>query len=128
MLKYLGDAIMLRLVLKGVRERSADAFAKHAEVSPELYGSLDEQLEAAREYLGDGMKVLEVAAAKFSDAQHQGHSAAACVEDTESVNWLYATVHEALLDQIDFDESDVARELKQVDRIVAPLQGKAARL
>jgi hypothetical protein len=58
---------------------------------------------------------------------HQGHQAAACIEDTESSTWLYDAVHEALIDEIDFDEEDVARELKQVDRILAPLASRAGR-
>ena len=49
------------------------------------------------------------------------------MEDTESSTWLYDAVHEALIDEIDFDEEDVERELKQVDRILAPLSSRVAR-
>jgi hypothetical protein len=57
----------------------------------------------------------------------QGQQATACVEDTESSTWLYDAVHEALIDEIDFDEEDVERELKQVDRILAPLSSRVGR-
>jgi len=36
-------------------------------------------------------------------------------------------VHEALIDEIDFDDEDIARELKQVDRILAPLSSRVGR-
>jgi hypothetical protein len=32
-----------------------------------------------------------------------------------------------LIDEIDFDDEDVARELKQVDRILAPLASRVGR-
>jgi hypothetical protein len=49
------------------------------------------------------------------------------VEDAESSTWLYDAVHEALIDEIDFDDEDVVRELKQVDRILGPLSSRVGR-
>ena len=71
--------------------------------------------------------MLEAIAEKLPALNHQGHQAAACIEDTEAATWLYDAVHEALIDEIDFDDEDVARELKQVDRILAPLASRVAR-
>ena len=85
---------------------------------------LSDELDAMRAYLDDRVSVLEKAAEKFPTSNHQGHQASACVEDAESSTWLYDAVHEALIDQIDFDEEDVVRELKQVDRILAPLASR----
>ena len=85
---------------------------------------LSDELEAAGVYLGDRVSVLEKVVEKFPALSHQGHQAAACIEDAESSNWLYDAVHEALIDEIDFDDEDVARELKQVDRILAPLSSR----
>ena len=126
-LRYLGDVLVMRLTLRDVRERSPDAFRKHVEQSPEMLEPLSEELEAMTEYLGERVVVLEKAAEKFSTLNHQGHQAAACVEDAESATWLYDAVHEALIDEIDFDDDDVARELKQVDRILAPLASRVGR-
>jgi hypothetical protein len=88
---------------------------------------LSDELEAMRGYLGDRVTVLEKIVEKFPTLSHQGHQASDCIDDAESSTWLYDAVHEVLIDQIDFDEDDVARELKQVDRILAPLTSRVGR-
>jgi uncharacterized membrane protein YkvA (DUF1232 family) len=123
-LRYLGDVLLIRLVLDGVRERSPDAFQKHAKASPEMFEPLSDELDAMRAYLDDRVSVFEKAVEKFPTLNHQGHQASACIEDAESSTWLYDAVHEVLIDEIDFDEEDVVRELKQVDRILAPLASR----
>jgi len=126
-LRHLGDVLLIRLVLDDVRRRSPNAFRKHLEKSPEMLQPLSDELEAMRAYLGDRVGVLEKIAEKFPTLSHQGHQADACIDDAESSTWLYDAVHEALIDQIDFDEDDVIRELKQVDRILAPLASRVER-
>jgi hypothetical protein len=126
-LRHLEDVLLIRLVLNGVRERSPDAFQKHLQESPEMLEPVSDELDAMRAYLEERVSVLEKVAEKLPTLNHQGHQAAACVEDTESSTWLYDAVHEALIDEIDFDEEDVARELKQVDRILAPLSSRVGR-
>jgi hypothetical protein len=126
-LRHLGDVMVMRLVLDRVRERSPDAFAKHLAESPEMLEPLTDELDAMREYLGDRVSVLEKAVEKFPSLNHQGHQAAACVEDPDLSTWLYDAVHEALIAEIDFDDEDVVRELKQVDRILAPLASRVGR-
>ncbi|MGB5365352.1 MAG: hypothetical protein WBM75_17655 [Polyangiales bacterium] len=125
-LRHLGDVLLIRLVLSDVRERSPDAFDKHAQVSPEMFDSLSDELDAMQAYLGDRVRVLEQIAKKLPTLNQQGHEAAHCVEDSESSTWLYDAVQEALIDEIDFDEEDVIRELKQVDQILAPLASRVA--
>ena len=126
-LRHLGDVMLIRLVLDGVRLRSPNAFRKHLEKSPEMLQPLSDELEAMRAYLGDRVTVLEKIVEKFPTLSHQGHQADGCIDDAESSTWLYDAVHEFLIDQIDFDEDDVVRELKQVDRILAPLASRIAR-
>ena len=126
-LRHLGDVLVMRLVLDGVRQRSPEAFEKHAAESPEMLEPLSDELDAMREFLGERVTVLQKAVDKFPTLNHQGHQASACVEDTESATWLYDAVHEALIDEIDFDDEDVVRELKQVDRILAPLASRVGR-
>ncbi len=126
-LRHLGDVMVMRLVLDRVRERSPNAFDKHLAGSPEMLEPLSEELDAMRAYLGDRVSVLEKAVEKFPELSHQGQQAAACVEDPESSTWLYDAVHEALIAEIDFDDEDVVRELKQVDRILAPLASRIGR-
>ncbi|MDH4283397.1 MAG: hypothetical protein OEV36_12135 [Myxococcales bacterium] len=123
-LRYLGDVLLLRLVLNEIRTRSPAAFQKHAEQSPETLEPLSDEIEVMRAYLDDRIITLEKIVEKFPTLSHQGHQAANCIENAESSTWLYDAVHEALIDEIDFDEEDVARELKQVDRILAPLSSR----
>ncbi len=124
-LGHLGEVLLMRINLVKVRERSPEAFAAHVAADPDLLAQIDEELEAAGEYLGERLKAIEAVAKKAAKLNHQGHTASACAHDTESSNWLYDAVHEALIDQFDFDESDVARDLKGVDQILAPLKVKA---
>jgi len=126
-LRHLGDVLLIRLVLDDVRQRSPNAFRKHLEKSPELLQPLSDELEAMRAYLGDRVGVLEKVVEKFPTLNHRGHQADACIDDPESSTWLYDAVHEALIDLIDFDEEDVARELRQVDRILAPLAARVGK-
>lgn len=126
-LRYLGDVLVIRIMLDGVRERSPEAFEKHQTESPEMLAPLSDELAAMRAYLGDRVTVLEKAAERFPKLNHQGHQAESCVEDTEAATWLYEAVHEALIDEIDFDDEDVARELKQVDLILEPLASRVGR-
>jgi hypothetical protein len=126
-LRHLEDVLLIRLVLTDVRERSPDAFKKHLEGSPEMLQSLSDELESMRAYLGDRVSVLEEVVEKFPALSHQGHQAAACIEDPESSTWLYEAVHEAVIDEIDFDEEDVVRELKQVDQLLTLLSARVGR-
>ncbi len=126
-LRHLGDVVVIRLMLERVRTKSPEAFKQHALESPEMLGPLSDELEAIRAYLGDRVKVLDKVVDKFGKLNHQGHSASGCIGDTDSTNWLYESVHEALIDEIDFDDDDVLRELKQVDQILAPLSSRLSR-
>lgn len=127
-LAYVDDVLVLRLVLERIEKKCPEAIARHREESPELFGSMDEELAAARAYLGELIQVLERAADGVSKLSHQGHSASDCVHDTETSNWLYDTVQEAIVDQFDLDEDDVARETKRVDQILPHLRSRAATL
>jgi hypothetical protein len=126
-LRHLGNVLSIRFVLEDVRGRSPDAFEKHLQESPEMLAPLSDELDATRAYLEDRVSVIEGVVKKFPKLNHHGHQATACIEDAESSTWLYDAVHEALIDEIDFDEDDVVRELKQVDQILAPLSSRVRR-
>ena len=120
-LQHVGDVLVLRLVLEGLSTRSPDAFARYREESPDIFEVLSEEMEAARAYLGDRIEVLEKAAETAAKLNHHGHTATECVHDTDASTWLYDTVHEAIIDDLEVDEDEVAREMKLVDRILAQL-------
>lgn len=124
-LAYVDDVLVLRLVLERIEKDNPEPMARHREESPELFAELDEQLAVTREYLGDLMIVLDRAVDGVAKLTHLGHKATECVQDS---TWLYDTVQEALVDELDFDEDEVARECKQLERILPHLKTKAATL
>ena len=126
-LQHVGSVVLIRLVLEAAKKRSPEALACHEEDSAELFAPLEEQLQVSRDFLGDGMKVLEQLVERLPKLNHQGHSAEQCVHDTESSNWLYDTVHVSLVESLEIDEDDVAREIKGITRIQKSLQARAAK-
>ena len=122
MLAYVDDVIVLRLVLERIEKAAPVVMAKHRTDSPGVFGAMDEQLAAVRDYLGELLTVLDTAVDALPTLNHQGHTAVACATDDEAGTWLYDAVHEALVDELDFDEDEVGRELRAIDRIRRPLE------
>lgn len=125
-LGYVDDVLVLRLVLERIGKNNPEAFDRHRVDSPELLEPLEEELGVIRGYLGELVTVLEKAAEDVSKLSFQGHTPKGCVDDQDGGNWLYETVQEALVDQLDFDEDEVAREVKTVDRILPHLRTRLA--
>jgi uncharacterized membrane protein YkvA (DUF1232 family) len=121
-LAYVDDVIILRLVLERLEEEAPDKMETHRDGSPELFQPLQEQLEAVRAFLGERLKVLEDAVATLGEMTHMGHTAQECARDEEASTWLYDAVQEALIRELDFDEDEVERALREVDKIKRPLE------
>ncbi|MCC6875851.1 MAG: hypothetical protein IT378_16205 [Sandaracinaceae bacterium] len=121
MLAYVDDVIVLRLVLERLERDAPDVIAPHRASSPELLEPLASQLASIRAFLGESLSVLEKQIDGLSKLSHQGHSAQQCAHDEEAGTWLYDAVHEALVNELDFDEDEVARAVKGVDQIPAAL-------
>ena len=126
-LQHVGSALVIGLALEKAMEKSPEPFEKHSETMPELFGDLEEQLEVARAFLGEGMKLLDEVAAKLHEQDFRGHAAPQCIADTESSNWLYEAVHEALIETVEIDDDDVTREIKDSPRIKKNLQARVGR-
>ncbi len=127
-LGYVDDVLLLRIVLERIAAEHADVLGPHREGAPELLGSLEEDMALVRGFLGEGMKVLERAADGLPRLTYQGHGAKQCVFDTDSGNWLYDSVYEAEVDRFEFDEDEVAREVKRVGDLLPGLRARAAAL
>ena len=121
-LAYVDDVIVLRLVLERLEAAAPEVMARHLAESPELLEPLGEDLAIVRDYLGELTAVLERACDQLGQLTHQGRSARDCATDPEAATWLYDAVQEALLDQLDFDEDDVIREVRGVSRVKTSLQ------
>lgn len=127
LLAYVDDVIVLRLVLERLQREAPEVMAQHREDSPELLAPLPEQMATIRAYLGDLLTVIERACDGLPKLTHQGHTARECALDDEGSTWLYDAVQEALVQELDFDEDEVARALKSVDQILEPLQQRLER-
>jgi hypothetical protein len=123
-LQRVGTVLVIRLALEEARGRSPAALARHLDAAPELLEPLDEQLEVARAFIGDGMTVLAQVVEKLPSLSHQGHTARECVHDVEHSNWLYDTVHVALVESMEIDEDDVSREIKGAQQIPRALEAR----
>ena len=66
-LQHVGSALIIALALEKAREKSPKAFEAHRESAPELLEPLDEQLSVAREFIGEGMKVLDETVEKLPE-------------------------------------------------------------
>ena len=121
-----GDILLIRLVLERTQQASPEAFERHRGESPDMLAPLDEELATARAYLGDGIRVLEQVASKTATVNHQGHMARDCALEVEENNWLYDAVHEAIIEELEYDEAEVERELRDVDRVRDALLRRAS--
>lgn len=122
LLAYVDDVIVLRLVLERLQVAAPEVMAQHREDSPELLEPLEQQMTVVREYLGELIGVLDKACDGLPALIHQGHSSVQCAREEEASTWLYDAVQEALVSQLDFDEDQVAREMKNVASIRRPLE------
>ena len=121
-LAFVDDVIVLRLVLERLEKAAPEVIKKHREDSPDLFEPLDEDLVAIRGYLGEAISVLDRVCDGLPKISHEGVSATECATDPDASTWLYDAVHEALVSGLEFDENEVARALKKVDQIRAPLE------
>lgn len=126
-LAFVDDVVVLRLALEAASSRSPDVVAKHAAKEPEFIGNVATFLVVSRDFLGELMPLLEKATEQAQKLTHQGHGAQDCVFETESSTWLYDAVHAAIVEQFEFDEDEVMREVKRVGQLQQPLGSRAMR-
>ncbi|MCB9709088.1 MAG: hypothetical protein H6714_09905 [Myxococcales bacterium] len=124
-LSYVDDVLVMRLVLARIILAVPDVVGRHGTEFPEILGGMNGQLDVAKQYLGDLIRVLDHAADGVGKLSYHGHAASDCVQDPEENTWLYDTVQEAIVDRFDFDEEEVARAVKQIEQVMPPLQQRA---
>lgn len=123
-LAHVDDVLVMRLALERVEKTNPEAIGRHRVDSPELFDPLDEQLAVTREFLGELLTVLDRAVDGCSKLNHQGHTPQQCIEG-DGANWLYGSVQEAIM-ELELDEDEVVREVKNIDRIVPHLESRVA--
>jgi uncharacterized membrane protein YkvA (DUF1232 family) len=71
-LGYVDDALALRIVLGEIRERAPSAFERYRERLPELCETLNEDLDAARAFLGDLYELFVQRVRQAKDLAYKG--------------------------------------------------------
>jgi hypothetical protein len=121
LLSYVDDVLVLRLAYTRIEGIAPEAMQRHRSDSPELYGSLADEVKLIRAYLGDRVAVLDKAVERLGQTKHHGRSAVQCVADPEAGTTLYEEVQAALVD-VDLEEEAVNRALKQLDPVLDGLR------
>jgi uncharacterized membrane protein YkvA (DUF1232 family) len=121
-LAFADDVIVLRLAVDRMEKASPDVVKAHREDDPDVFEAMTDQLEATREHLGELMVMLDRAVDALPKLQFEGHSAAGCAHDEESITWLYDSVHEAIVERLELKEEDVVRAAKGAGELRAYLK------
>ena len=111
LLSYVDDVLVLRLAYARLETIAPEAMARHKTDSPELYGSLSDEVALVRSYLGKGAAVLDKAIDRLGQLKHHGRNAAQCIADEEAATVLYEEVQSALVD-LELEEGAVGRAIK----------------
>jgi hypothetical protein len=88
-----------------------------------VFDTLDQDLETASAYLGEMFSWMEGWLDKLEAVEFKGKRGPAITANVEEGLWLYDEVNEALLD-LDFDEDELKRELRHIDRILPVIREK----
>jgi hypothetical protein len=123
-LSYVDDVLVLRLAYARIEAIAPEAMATHRNDSPELFGSLADEVALVRSYLGKGVAVLERAVERIEQLKHKGVTASQCVSDPDAGTTLYEAVQSALVD-VDLEEEAVSRALKQLDPVLDGLRQRS---
>lgn len=116
-LALVDDVLVLRLALERIAKSSPEVVQAHHDDEPEIFESWESQLAEARSYLGERIAVLDKAIDGLPKINFQGHSAPECAKDQEAQTWLYDSVHEAIVEQFEIAEDEVARAVKNAHEI-----------
>ncbi len=120
-LGFADDVLVLRLTVDRIEKKSPDVIKSHREDAPEIFEPMSEQLEAAREYLGERIGVLDRVLDGLPKITFEGHNASQCARDQVEQTWLYDSVHEAIVERLELNEDDVARAVKSASDIQTKL-------
>ncbi len=124
LLGHADDSLVFRMIMAANVRGAPQERAEHYRGRyPEVFDTLDEDLATAVGFLGEMYPWMEQWLDKLDKVEFKGKRAPAIIADVEEGTWLYDEVNEALLD-VDFDEDDLRRELRRVDRILPVMREK----
>ena len=118
------DVIVLWFAYERIEAIAPEAMAEHRADSPELFGSLTEDVALIRNYLGKGVAVFDKAVDRIGQLKHHGRNAAQCIADEDASTVLHEQVQAELV-ELDLEEDEVNRALKQLGPVLEGLRQNA---
>ncbi len=117
------DSLVLRLIMVATLEDAPERTEHYHERYPEVFETLEQDLEVAHGYLGEIFPWMKEQTAKLGKLEFKGKKASIFIEDIEEGSWLYDEINEDLLD-LEFDDDELNREMRRIDRILPVLREK----
>lgn len=124
-LKYVDDAILLRLALRAIAQTGGEGAAEFTGRFPEFYDSLERELAVLRDYLGvDCFGWLERKIELMPRGVYKGKNVKKYLDDAEAAEFLY---EESLAFATDYeiDEEAVSR-VKRAEPVRQHIQRRAS--
>ena len=125
---YVDDAFLLRLALRKIMARGADeneAAQAFRERFPEVFDTLDADLELCRNAIGDLMAWLDSKVDGLVKLEHRGKKAASFVDDDEARAELF---EDGLVFRTDYpiDEDTIGDKLKKASTVTDVMKRRRA--
>lgn len=117
------DSLVMRMTMAYVLRLRPERGDYYRERYPEVFGTLDQDLEIANNFLGDIFPWMENYLEKLVTIEFKGKKAKDVIEDVDANSWLYDELNEALLD-LEFDDDELNREMRRVDSILPVMEEK----
>jgi hypothetical protein len=123
LLGQVDDVLIMRMTMAFALERVPGRADHYRERHVEVFETLSDDLGAARGYLGDVYPWLEGQLGRMPAIEFKGKRASGLLDDLDGGTWLYGVMAEAMLD-LEFDDDELHRELRKIDRILPVMQEK----
>ncbi len=117
------DVLVMRMTMDYALKTTPSQTSHYTERYPEVFESLAADLETAHGYLDEVYPWMVTYLARVVKIEFKGKKASAMLVDDDAGTWLYDELNEALLD-LEYDDDELNRELRRVDRILPVLQEK----
>ena len=121
---FTDSAILMRAVLKTIRDTGGEGAAALVERFPEYYGELDDELEVCQKALGDAFGVLVGRVDGFGRLIYRTKKVAQYMDDEEAAEALYEDSL-AFATNYPIDDEKLKMRLKKPESLIEPLRRRA---
>ncbi len=123
-LGYVDDALMARLAMSEIARRDPERGAFYRSKHPEIFDSIEDDIQAARAFLTDAFRYFESKIETVKNDEFKGKRPLDCVRDAQMSSWLYDELLAKTV-EMEFDDDEVERAVKKVATVLPRLKQKA---